>query len=107
MIELTKEERRAKFLTIQDLTVNPSWVMMVDAITEIQGFLTSALKSTKFTSLNDIENIQNEIVHYEKLKNLPQELMTIYDEYNPVTRSADPYAQIDVEYEENLKKGPQ
>lgn len=107
MREFTPEERKAKFLTIQDLTVNPSWVMMVDAITEIQDNLTHALRTTKFTDLFVVEQLQNEIVHYEKLKSLPYELMSIYDGSASLARNSDPYAQIDLEYEENLKKGPQ
>lgn len=106
MKEFTPEERKSRFHTIQDLTLHPAWSMMVEAIDEIQGFLTHALRSTKFTSLQEIENIQNEIVHYEKLKSLPHELMTIYDNASSLLKSNDPYAQIDKEYEENLKKGP-
>lgn len=107
MKEFTKEERVAKFHTIKDLAVHPAWFMMVDALTEIQGYLTNALKTTRFTNVQDIENIQNEIMHYEKLKNLPGELMAIYDSYDSLARSSDPYAQIDEEYEENMKKSPQ
>lgn len=107
MRELTKEEKISRFHTIKDLTVHPAWSMMVEAINEIQENLVHALRSTKFTDLFVVEQIQNEIIHYEKLKNLPDEFMSIYDSYNHLLQSNDPYAQIDQEYEENMKKGPQ
>lgn len=102
---MTPEQRKSKFASVRSLIENPGWEIVVEAISEIQDKMKSDLATIPFKDLNDVRRIQEELLHYEKLKQLPQILESTYSEVMQ-SHTSNPYKQIDEEYEELMKNAP-
>ena len=102
---MTPEQRKSKFASVRSLIEHPGWVIVVEAISELQEKMKSDLATIPFKDLNDVRRIQEELLHYEKLKQLPQILESTYSEVMQSYTSS-PYKQIDEEYEELMRNAP-